>query len=446
MPRKPPAPRPEPDEEEAPPVMPPPAPGPVTFMMGAAPQQARGVTCPLFPSVSASAGIDRVRITRLDPPDGYLGTLPFTADEEMLRQTYGGRTYEVTAITGAGKMVSGGRRTITISAPPRMPGDASSGPAPAQGVDGVALRMVMENQKEREAMWQERIEWKEREAESTIKRISQEAEAAIKRREAEAKITLEQIRLEADIRRREVEDKAKRDADAQERRDEARRVADREFHAQQIAQIQANNAFMIQIMQANKPSGGAEDTLKLLMTAKELLAGPEVDPQTAMMGQVGGMLQSVATMATAPAAPAPPAPRALGPGPARPMRPAPPLPAAARPPAPAAPSVPGITPEQIAKLAALNELFEKNGLTLDQVADGLIDGELALVKNPEEDDDPEDEEDPTLENPPREAQGPDAAQDRVRGMAHPRPGDGERPGPGPVGSGPESDGGPPAPR
>ena len=449
MARKPPT-RPEPDEDEAPPP-PAPAPAPLTMLMGlpAARPVAGGQLCPLFPHLGPAAGVDRVKVTRLDPPDGYLGTLPATADEEMLRQAYGGRVYDVIAINAGGKHLANGRRSITINAPARMPGDAT-GPAPAPTSDGVTVKLITEMMRDREAALREQMEWKEREAEAAIKRREQEAEAALKRREHEAEIAMRREREQADLRRR--EDEARFERQLTSMREEARAQAerDRQFWAQQQASQQANNALILQVVQSNKPTGGTEDVLKLLVAAKELVGGDAPDPQLAMMGQVGQMLGSVAQMATAPtpaqlAAPSANPARALPPGTPRPMRPAPPAPAAATParPAPAPPVVPGISPEQLAKLAALNDLFERNGVTLDQVADGLINGELNLVRaedGPDDEHEDEHDDDATRESLPGEAQPAEAAQDGAHGVAHPGVGDGGRPGPHAVGRSPVGDG------
>lgn len=449
MARKPPT-RPEPDEDEAPPP-PAPAPTPVTMLMGlpAARPVAGGQLCPLFPHLGPAAGVDRVKVTRLDPPDGYLGTLPATADEEMLRQAYGGRVYDVIAINAGGKHLTNGRRTITINAPSRMPGDATT-PAPAPTSDGVTVKLITEMMRDRETALREQMDWKEREAEAAIKRREQEAESALQRREKEAEIALKRAREEADLRRREDEARFERQLAAMKAETAAQMERDRQFWAQQQAQTQANNALILQVVQSNRPTGGTEDVLKLLVAAKELVGGDAPDPQLAMMGQVGQMLGSVAQMATAPtpaqlAAPSANPARALPPGTPRPMRPAPPAPAAAAParPAPAPPVVPGISPEQLAKLAALNDLFERNGVTLDQVADGLINGELNLVRaeeGPDDEHDDEHDDDATRESLPGEAQRAEAAQDGPHGVAHPGVGDGGRPGPHAVGRSPVGDG------
>ncbi len=241
---------------------------------------------PLFEQPANEEGaerIDRIAVTRTQPlEEGHVGWLEPGASEDDVVSRFGGGTYRLQCRTSYGKPISGGFKTIKLSGEPKFDNALSLARwnrikrqerAIDQGEDPEAPRKKEVGPLE---IW----EAQERKEETRRLRDKEEHDRRELEREAAHKRELERMRLDAEARDRERRtDEERRDRERmalEERRDRDRRADD---DRRVLEQEQSRNrdrefyANMVALQKDSAKSGGLGSTLELLAAAKELFAG-----------------------------------------------------------------------------------------------------------------------------------------------------------------------------
>lgn len=99
---------------------------------------------PLFPNFGKPNAPVRLAVTRLDPPDGYLGECPVHTTEEGLKRLYGGRVLQLDLRGERGTFLKGGQRILTIDAPPVTRHKSSDGSSPTNGTEATAQLLSLQ--------------------------------------------------------------------------------------------------------------------------------------------------------------------------------------------------------------------------------------------------------------------------------------------------------------
>lgn len=229
--------------------------------------------------------VDHIAIERIEPPEGFLGTIDPSATEEDIRGKYGGGKFRLRARDASSRFVKGipvvthtiGGDPVFISAAFekqwRRRQGLDSGPSNSNGVISEKplgfgeLMLLMDKQAERSrAMFLEQSQIRERESAAAHERQLEAIKAEAKRREGELAFERERLKSEATEREN--------------------RLA-REMAAERERQRE-HNAAMLQLIskkgeQAAEGGAGVQTLIAGMKLAQELTGGGEGagDPLTA---------------------------------------------------------------------------------------------------------------------------------------------------------------------
>lgn len=256
--------------------------------------------------------LDHLAVERVDPKEGFVGTVDPSATEVDLFNQYGGGTFKLRPRNSRSKYVKGlGTKTITIAGDPifksklaesryrRMFGIGGEEKREARndnaagGLSATDLLLIME--KKSEDAKREREEARQQLAELGAQR-QREAEAAHQRQ-------LEILRLDNQRREKELE------VERQRMRDEAREREERAKREME-AERDRNREFLGTMVRLAKSEPQNQETpMKALLAGMKLardLGGDgdgETDPLALLMGNLPEILKGVGSLAGAGAAP-----------------------------------------------------------------------------------------------------------------------------------------------
>jgi hypothetical protein len=283
---------------------------------GAAPDEAVSgvrafstVDSTLFPN----AGVDPkkvpggVGVTRIDPPDGYIGHFPPGTTKEDLKRLVGGYMLSLDLKDGLGQVIPGCKGiTLRIDAPPVPSAEAKAraGELRKGGIaaDGDILERVM-------AVQRTAVEQLKQQSNDHAAMLRAELEASSRRRQEEAEASLARMRTEAQIRAEEADAKHKRElelqrayTDAQLTREREQRALEKAQHTEMIGMIQNNSARQTEIVVAslqNKTDamGVIKEMMTLAAPLLPLLSG-QGDPAVEITKAVSTSLESMTRLVT----------------------------------------------------------------------------------------------------------------------------------------------------
>lgn len=265
---------------------------------------------PMWPDIGKKTNkIPRgIAVFRLDPPDGYLGEFPPDSDLERLKQLVGGRVLDLQLKDVEGRVMPGGRQSVTIHADPVLTATARAAAQSGGGspLDAIArnldpVKQLFELQGKQVAAQQQAIR-------DDLERHKQEAKTERDQRNQEIEAQLVREREAAKQREEEKDAKHKRELELErerirERQDEAKReresqsARDKEW----IALQQANQANQTQLMIAAMNNSKTDLTVFTSMFDKVIGAmqnSNDQDPAVAAFQTMGKGLESLATIAT----------------------------------------------------------------------------------------------------------------------------------------------------
>jgi hypothetical protein len=240
-----------------------------------------------MPLLAVDDRVDHLAVERLEPPEGFLGTIDPLSTEEDLRAKYGGGKFRLRARDAGSHYVKGiPVGTVQIGGEPifismtfekqwRRRQGLDNGPSNGNGVISEKplgfgeLMLLMDKTAERQrAMFLEQSQVREREAAAAHERQLEQIRAEAKRREQELAFERERLKTEAQER----EGRLAREATAERERQ------------------REHNAAMLQIItekgkQAGEGGAGVQTLIAGMKLAQELTGGGEGggagDPLTA---------------------------------------------------------------------------------------------------------------------------------------------------------------------
>lgn len=262
-----------------------------------------------------NAGIDPkkvpggIGVTRLDPPDGYLGYFPANTSKEDLKRLVGGYVLSLDLKDGLGRRMPGCTEIIVkIDAPPVASAQAReaaqelkrNGTA-ANGLGADQFARILDLQ--RTAIDEVRTH-----SQNGMAMLRAELEGAQSRRQTEADATIRRMQEDAKIRADEADAKHRRELELQRthqesslQREREQRASDEKRHTEMIAMIQNNNAQQTQVVvasMANKTDAMSviKEMMVLAAPLLPMLSG-QGDPAVEITKAVSTSLESMTKLA-----------------------------------------------------------------------------------------------------------------------------------------------------
>ena len=201
---------------------------------------------PLFPQYGKPNQPVRIAVTRLDPPDGYLGEVPAHINEEGIKRLFGGRVLQLDMRNERGVYLKGGQRVLTIDAPPVSRRNEGSVP------DSTAALLALQsnifersNTLQASALKEANVSQREQHASQMADREAAHKEALERERNWHTQ-TMQEERLRAEARAKEAREQHQQAMErlAQER--ETERERSREHTAMLLTMMTNANTTMLQ--------------------------------------------------------------------------------------------------------------------------------------------------------------------------------------------------------
>ena len=258
---------------------------------------------PLFSGfdVDEEQEIDHIVLTRIKPVrEGDLGQIPADADEDFIRDEYGGGTYMLQGRTMRKRTVKGAYRTIDLAGDPIFRSDTArkqweqikrqkfGEPEKAPGVASVTpIRSVEDQISSDDARHRRRLEEIEAQTSALERRLKAEADAAVVKAKAEGVAAVEKAKAEGQA----AIDRVRAESEDREKRDRAF------FEAQKNQQQE--------FMAAVRKTESAADPMKMVSSIVGLITplisaggGEYPDAGTALVAKLPEILQEARGIAT----------------------------------------------------------------------------------------------------------------------------------------------------
>jgi hypothetical protein len=240
----------------------------------------RAQKIPLLPTFAARGSApDHLVVTRIDPPDGFLGTVELACTVDALADRFGGRVLSVEARTADGTLIARSTKHYKIAREPREPKEPTHNRALAVS----AAAPITEQQ-----LLLARVSMDER-----IKMMRDEIDARETKKAADAEREMRRLQEQHRLSQEDSDRRLSRELERERQRNEQALQAQREHAAQQLAMVNASNTAVMTILQESSKQqqqlfaslfaskGEAKDPLETAVALVQVLSqmqGPGGEP------------------------------------------------------------------------------------------------------------------------------------------------------------------------